>query len=286
MIISKISGKEYPDNSPGFASHPGYRVDFEPSPRQLRVEFNGEIVANSTNAHLLHETAHVPVYYFPREDVRMDLMEATELYTFCPFKGEANYWTLKVGDKEVENALWSYEEPFTEALAFKDFVAFYWNKMDHWFEEDEEVFVHARDPYKRIDAIKSTRQVRVVLSGETLAETGNAIFLFETGMPVRYYLPQSDVRMDLLESSETTSRCPYKGIASYWSARIGDEVFEDIVWGYPDPIPEMPKIKDHVCFFNENVDAIFVDGSEIEKAETKWSTRFLKESLEGPEHIV
>ena len=157
MIISKISGKEYPDTAPGFEKHPGYRVDFERSPRQLRVDFNGETVAHSTDAHLLLESSHVPVYYFPREDVRMDLMEATDLYTFCPFKGEANYWTLKVGQKRAENALWSYDEPFVEAASIKDHVAFYWNKMDHWYEEDEEVFVHARDPCKRIDAIKSAR---------------------------------------------------------------------------------------------------------------------------------
>ena len=118
----------------GFKSNPDYKILFEPSPRRVRVKFAGEIIADSTNAHLLFETRHLPVYYFPRSDVRMDRMTPTDHHTFCPYKATASYWTIKVGDKVAENAVWGYPEPFEEVAAIKDFVAFYWNRVDAWYE--------------------------------------------------------------------------------------------------------------------------------------------------------
>ncbi len=138
----------------GFKTNPDYKILFEPSPRRVRVKFNGEIIADSTNAHLLFETRHLPVYYLPRSDVRMDRMTPTDHHTFCPYKGTASYWTIAVGDKVAENAVWGYPEPFEEVAAIKDFVAFYWNRVDAWYEEDEEIFVHPRDPYKRVDVLE------------------------------------------------------------------------------------------------------------------------------------
>jgi len=224
------------------------------SPRRVRIKFDGEIIADSTNAHLLFETRHLPVYYFPRSDVRMDRMTATDHHTFCPYKGTASYWTIAVGDKVSENAVWGYPEPFEEVAAIKDFVAFYWNRVDAWYEEDEEIFVHPRDPYKRVDVLDSSRSVQVVVGGQVVAETRRARFLFETRLPTRYYIPPEDVRMDLLVPSETVTRCPYKGKARYYSVKINDNQYRDLVWSYPDPIPECPKIKGYLCFFNEQVD--------------------------------
>jgi uncharacterized protein (DUF427 family) len=255
----------------GFKTNPDYRIAFERSPRRVRVTFNGATIADSLNAHLLFETRHLPVYYFPLADLRTDLMIPTSHQTFCPYKGDASYWTVTVGDKTAANAAWSYGAPFAEVAAIKDYVAFYWNLMDHWYEEDDEIFVHPRDPYKRVDVVNSSRPVRVVLGGETVAETTRARFLFETHLPTRYYIPEGDVRMDLLVPSATVTQCPYKGVARYYTATIGDRVFEDIVWTYPDPIPEMPKIKNYLCFFNEQVDAIYVDGALQPRPVTKWS---------------
>ncbi len=246
------------NKAPGFASHPGYRIEFERSPKRVRVRFNGEVLADSTNAWLLCETKHVPVYYFPRADLRLDLMTRTDHSTYCPFKGDASYWSVEVGGKSAENAVWSYETPFDEAFEMKDAMGFYWDKMDNWYEEDEEIFVHARDPQVRIDILASSRPVRVMLGGEVVAESTRARFLFETGMPTRYYLPKDDVRSDLLVFSEHKTACPYKGEASYYSLRIGERLYQDIVWFYPDPVPESAKIKDHLCFYNEKVDAIEV----------------------------
>jgi uncharacterized protein (DUF427 family) len=255
----------------GYAAHPGYAITFEPCAKRLRVMFNGETVADSTNVRLMHETKHIPVYYFPRADVRADLLTATDHGSHCPFKGDAAYWTVTAGDKTAENAVWSYTDPYDEVADIKDTMAFYWDRMDHWFEEDEEVFVHARDPYKRIDIVPSSRPVRVVLGGETVAASTQALFLYETGLPTRYYIPAGDVTPGLLEATDLATECPYKGRARYWSATVGGKTFEDIVWGYPDPVHESAAIKNHLCFFNEKVDAILVDGEEMPCPETPWS---------------
>ena len=255
----------------GYAAHPGYRIDFEPSPRRVRVLFAGETIVDARQPMLLHESHHIPVYYFNQADMRMDLLSPTSHTTHCTFKGDAAYWTLRVGAKVAENAVWGYPDPYDEVAEIKDHVALYWDQMDVWYEEDEEVFVHVRDPYKRIDVIDSSRPVAVVLGGETVAETRRARFLFETGLPTRYYIPRKDVRTELLEASTKQTRCPYKGIASYHNVRVGDSLYEDIVWTYPDPIPECPKIKDYLCFFTEKVDAILVEGEPVPNVKTPWS---------------
>jgi uncharacterized protein (DUF427 family) len=260
-----------PGPAPGFAKNPDKLLDFEPCPRRVRVKVAGETVADSTGVMLMREGGHLPVYYFPMADIRMELFVPTDQETHCGYKGHASYWTLTVGDRVEENVMWSYRNPYDEMLQIKDYAAFYWNRVDSWWEEDEEIFKHPRDPRHRVDAILSHRPVTVTLGGDTVAETENAVFVFETNHPVRYYIPRADVRMDLLTPTETKSTCPYKGDASYFSAIISGETFEDIAWSYENPVPECPKIKDLICFFHENIDAISVDGEEVEKPVTKWS---------------
>ena len=257
--------------SPGFAQHPDYSLRLEACPRRIRVEFAAAIVADSTDARYLFESRRLPVYYIPWCDLRIDLLEKTALSTHCPFKGNASYWNIIVGDVVAENAVWAYEEPYLEVPELEGLAAFYWDCVDHWYEEDEEIFVHPRDPYSRTDVIPSSREVKIELASEVIARSTRAMFVFETGLPTRYYLPREDVRMDLLTPSASHSRCPYKGIASYWSASIGGRHHKDIAWSYPDPVPECPKIKGLVAFYNENVDTIFVDGRPVEKPHTMWS---------------
>lgn len=237
-----------------------HRITFEKSPKRVRVMFNGKTIADTLAAGLMRETGHMPVYYFPPSDVRMDLLERTNHRSHCPYKGDASYWTLRVGERSAENAVWSYEDPLPEMAAIKGRIAFYWDKVDHWFEEDEETFGHARDPYHRVDVRPSSREVRVTFAGETLARTRRGLFLFETGLPTRYYIPREDVRMDLLAPSSTRSTCPYKGDASYWSARLGERTVKDIAWAYLAPLPDCPLIKDHLCFYPERVDRLEVEG--------------------------
>ena len=161
--------------------------------------------------------------------------------------------------------------PPPECAGIKSHTAFDWGKMDKWLEEEEEIFVHPRDPYKRVDMLQSSWHVRVLVGGETTAETRRPRLLFETNHPTRYYIPREDARMGLLEPSATTSRCPYKGVASYWSVRISDKLFPDLVWSYQEPIPECPKIKGLLCFFQERDAVIYVDGEQVPVPKTDWS---------------
>jgi uncharacterized protein (DUF427 family) len=269
--------------APGFQSNPDYRITFERSPRRVRVQFAGEAIADSTAAHLLFETRHLPIYYFPRADVRFDLLRASDHHTYCPYKGTAAYWTIAAGGRTSENAVWGYPEPFVEVAAIKDYVAFYWDRVDHWFEEDDEIFVHARDPYKRVDVVNSSRPLRVIVGGAVVAETTRARFLYETRLPTRYYIPSEDVRMDLLAPSDKVTACPYKGTARYWSVRVGDRVFADIVWSYAEPIPECPKIKGYLCFFNEHVDDILLDGVAVQRPITPWSKDWSEKATSVPD---
>jgi uncharacterized protein (DUF427 family) len=277
-VAKLIEGRES-----GFKTNPDYKILFELSPRRVRVVFNGETIADSTNAHLLFETRHLPVYYFQRADVHLDLMTPTDHHTFCPYKGTASYWTIRVGDRVSENAVWGYPDPYDEVAALADFVAFYWDRVDHWYEEDEEIFVHPRDPYKRVDVIASSRHVQVILGGEIVADTRRAHFLFETRLPTRYYIPPKDVRLDLLMPSDKTTACPYKGRARYWSARIGGREYSDIVWSYPEPIPECPKINGLLSFFNEQVDEIRVDGKAVPRPVTPWSKDWKEKAATVPD---
>jgi uncharacterized protein (DUF427 family) len=250
---------------------PGHWIHISDSPRNVRVIFGGETIADSKRMKLLREDGVLPVYYFPREDVRLDLMVPSDHKTHCPYKGTASYWSPRVGAKSAGNAAWSYMDPLPQAHELKNYFGFEWNKMDAWYEEDEEIFVHPRDPYKRVDVLPSKRHVRVVIAGEVIADTRRPRLLFETNHPVRYYIPREDVRMDLLVPSATKSRCPYKGPASYWSVKIAGRLFEDMVWGYMETIPECPKIKGLHCFFHERGAEIYLDGEKIPPPKTKWA---------------
>lgn len=249
---------------------PGHQVEVGPSPRWVRTVVNGETIADSRRAQLLCETGQRPVYYFPKEDVRMDLLQPTDHHTHCPYKGDASYWTMRVGDRVAENAVWSYVDPLPLGEPVRGHLAFYWNRVDAWYEEAEQIFGHPRDPHHRVDVLESTRHVQVVIDSRTVAETKRPRLLFETTHPTRFYIPPEDVRMDLLTPTDTHTRCPYKGEASYWSAKVGNAQLPDIVWSYPDPIPECPKIKGYLSFFNEKVD-MFVDGELQERPLTGWS---------------
>ncbi|MDQ0088766.1 uncharacterized protein (DUF427 family) [Paenibacillus anaericanus] len=237
------------------------------NPRRVHVKFGGETIADSKNVITLHERGHLPVYYFPESDVRKDLFVESDHSTECGLKGTASYWSIKVGDRVAENAIWSYQNPIAGSEAIKGYYSFYWDQVDAWFEEEEEIFVHARDPYKRVDALRSSRHILVVIDGVTVAESNRPVIVFETGVPVRYYLPKEDVRQDLLSETTLQTSCPYKGTASYWSATVNDKIHENIVWSYLNPIPEIPNIKEYLSFYNERVET-YIDG--VKEGEISW----------------
>jgi len=243
---------------------------FDPVPQRIRALFAGETVVDSSNAKLLHETGHLPVYYFPLGDVREDLLERSEKRTHCPHKGEASYWSLRVGGRAAPDAVWGYEEPIEPASFLREHVALYWHVADEWFAEDEQLFGHARDPYSRIDVYRTSRRVQVTVGDELVADSVRTRALFETGLPTRYYFPAEDVRLELLEPSPKRTRCAYKGSASYWHVRAGGELHDDLAWTYANPQHDAELVRDHIAFFNERVD-LDVDGAREERPRTQWS---------------
>jgi uncharacterized protein (DUF427 family) len=248
---------------------PGQGMYMEPCGKWVRVVLGGETIADSRRTLLLSESGHQPIYYFPVGDVRADLLEPSDRHTRCPKKGEASYHSIRVGERFEKAAAWYYPEPLEGAEPLRDLIAFYFDRMDHWYEESEEIFVHPRDPYHRVDVIPTSRHIRVSLDGELLAETDDAMALYESNLPTRWYLPREDVRAEL-EPTDTVTRCPYKGIASYYAVRpSGGEPVKDLIWCYDDPLPAVDRIAGRLCFFNERVD-VEVDGESESRPETTW----------------
>lgn len=253
-----LSGKA-PDEVNYRLEGPDHRLLFEEFPRRVRAVLNGVIVLDSRRGKLLHETGHLPQLYVPQGDVRTELLERTDHHTHCPFKGDASYWSVGTGDRTAENAVWSYAEPFESAGWLRGYMAFYWDSMDAWFDEEEEIEGHLRDPYHRVDVRASNRHVRVSIDGHVVAETNRPKLLSETGLANRYYIPPEDVHLGLLEPSSTHTICPYKGRASYRTVRVGEIRIEDAAWLYPNPLENALKVRDHLCFSGDGVD-VEVDG--------------------------
>jgi uncharacterized protein (DUF427 family) len=224
----------------------------ESTPRRIRVRLGATVVADSARAQLLvqYGPAGFPTYYLPREDVRPGVLE-----------GDGPPWTVVAGGRRAEGGAWDTGDH----AELKDHVTFSWETLD-WYEEDEQVHMHARDPRHRVDTAHSSRRVQVFVDGERVADSVRPLMLWETSLPTRYYLPFSDVRTDLLTASEAVTTCPFKGTARYWSHRD----VPDVAWSYPDPIPENPKIRGLLSFYNERVD-IVLDGEPLERPVTPFS---------------
>lgn len=251
-------------------SGPDAVIYWDAYPRRVRAELAGEVVADSTEVRMLHESGHLPVYYFPEADVRLDLLGESEKQTHCPWKGDSRYFSIRTGEGQSEDAAWTYPDPFDHAPPIQGYYAFHWEKLDRWFEEDDEIFVHPPDPYHRIDVRSTRRKVRIRLGDEVVAQTERAMMLFETGLPSRFYMPLDDVRRDLLEESDAHTQCAYKGRASYWSVRAGDDLHENVAWYYPDPNPVAEPVRGMVAFYNEHAD-LEIDGEAWERPVTKFT---------------
>lgn len=260
-----------PFEGPAEGLHPDYLARLpepfdEPTDRWVRAEFGGRMIGDSRRARLLvqYGPGRLPTYFFPVADVDTSALGDPRE------EDGRRIWDVRADGRVAERAAWTHVPPPAGLEGLAGHVTFVWHRMDAWYEEAEEVFVHARDPHKRVDVLASTRHVEISVGGQVVADSHRPHLLFETSLPTRYYLPAEDVRMDLLEPSAAVSRCPYKGIARYWSLAVGDTRLEDVAWSYPDPIPENPKIAGLVTFFNERVD-IRVDGEPQPRPLTPWS---------------
>ncbi|WP_462186769.1 MULTISPECIES: DUF427 domain-containing protein [unclassified Frankia] len=234
------------------------RVRLEQGRKRVRAYLGGQLVADTARPALVWENPHHPVYYLPRADVGATLAP-TGRVEHSPSRGEAVYYDVVVAGTTAPEAAWSYPQSPLEGL--RDLVRFDWNAMDGWFEEDEPVYVHPRSPYTRVDALASSRHVRVEVDGVTVADSRRPVILFETGLPPRYYFSLTDARQDLLRPSDTRTSCPYKGHAEYYSVEIDGKTYPDLVWTYRTPFPESARIAGLVCFYEERVD-LFLDGEK------------------------
>ena len=242
-------------------------VRVEAGLKRVRAYLNGELVADTRRPFLVWERPYYPTYYVPASDVRAALIPAGESQ-HSPSRGDGEVLHVKVATATAERAALRYPDSPLEQL--RDLVRIDWNAMDEWLEEDEPVYTHPRDPHKRVDILASSRHVRVEVDGVTVAESRQPRILFETGLPARYYLPKTHVRLDLLIPTDTVSHCPYKGQAEWWSVRVGDNVHQDLAWSYRTPLPESQKIAGLIAFYNEKVD-IYLDGELQQRPSTKFA---------------
>jgi uncharacterized protein (DUF427 family) len=252
MSLTTASGPLAPEPAPSNYSidGPKHRIAFTDFPRRLRAEIGGETVIDTRAAKLLHETAILARLYVPLADVRADLLRPSDTASHCPFKGDATYRSIAVGDQVSEDALWVYEDPNSETPWLKGYAGVYEDRFDRWLDEDEEISGHVRDPFHRVDARASSRHVRVTgPGGEVLAESEHPLVVSETGIPNRFYIPRSDVRAELERSEKDQTVCPYKGWATYWSAPGAP----DIAWSYDEPLDGVAALAGHVSFDGEGI---------------------------------
>jgi uncharacterized protein (DUF427 family) len=224
----------------------------EPVPRRIRAVVAGETVLDTANALYVWEAPYYPQFYIPLADVRPDVL-VDEDHVQKLKRGTARRHGLRVGDVSRPGTVRVYTEDAQSGLA--GFARFDWAALDAWFEEDEQVFVHPRSPYTRVDALRSTRRVTVAVDGVRLAESSSTVMVFETGLPTRYYFNRTEIDFHHLVPTDTQTACPYKGTTSgYWSARVGDTTHEDIAWAYDFPTGPLLPIAGLVAFYNEKVE--------------------------------
>jgi uncharacterized protein (DUF427 family) len=242
----------------------------EPVPRRVRAFLGGEQVLDTSRARYVWEWPNYPQYYIPLADVRQDLLEP-EGHTQQTARGLVELFGLRVGAEHRPRSAKVLAESPVDGLSGT--VRFDWAAMDAWFEEDEEVFVHPRSPYTRVDALRSNRPVRVELDEVVLADACSSVMVFETGLPTRYYLSRTDVDFAHLIATDKVTACPYKGTTTgYWSVRAGGTVHPDLAWSYDFPTRQLLPIAGMIAFYNEKVD-IILDGQRLERPQTHFFAR-------------
>jgi uncharacterized protein (DUF427 family) len=239
-----------------------------PVPRRVRAMLGGRVVLDTVRALYVWEVPYYPQYYIPVADVAPGVL-IDEQHPQRLSRGTARRHGLAAGGENRSGAARVYGDDAMAGLAGT--ARFEWSALDAWFEEDEEVFVHPRSPYTRVDALRSTRTVRVELDGVLLAESRSPVLVFETGLPTRYYLNRTEVDFSSLVPSDTRTACPYKGTTSgYWSVRAGETVHPDLAWAYDFPTRQLLPIAGLIAFYNEKVD-ITIDGQRQDRPTTHFS---------------
>lgn len=221
------------------ASSPAHRLFLQPYGLRVRASIAGTIVLDTDRAQLLHETGIPPRVYAPLEDFRTELLTRTATSTRCPFKGDASYWTVTVGDRVRADALWGYEDPIPAATWLRGLAAPDPNQVDAWFVESERAVGGIKDPYHRVDVFTASRPVEVRIDGALVARSAHARILAETGLRPVVYLPAVDLLAAAGPGTGRVTVCPYKGEASYWTVAG----VPDVAWSYELPLAEAAAIQ-------------------------------------------
>ncbi len=262
-------------------------LQYEPTAKRVRAFAQGRAVVDTRRAVLVWEPKRVvPSYAVPDEDVDGKLTPAepdadAEAHpvrlgrnsapvldpgtSFAVHSTPGEPLTIRSGAVTVEGAAFRPEDPDLTGYVVLDYAAF-----DEWLEEDDRIWAHPRDPFKRVDVRQGSQHVTISRDGRLLADSTRPKLLFETHITVRYYLPREDVRLDLLTPSETRTECAYKGVAKYWSVNLEARVVPDLCWTYEEPLSDATEVRDMVAFFNERVD-LTLDGIPQDRPITPWS---------------
>jgi uncharacterized protein (DUF427 family) len=236
----------------------------EDSPKRIRVLFGGELVVDTRKAKLVWESRYYPTYFFPKSELSPEYLQLASEH---PTNGDT--YDLIIASKKAAGAVTIYSG--TNYQHLNGLLKIKFSEADAWFEEDEQIFVHPKDPYKRVDVLNSSRHIRVEIDGVEVANSHAPKLLYETGLPVRSYLPKTDCRLDLLVPSDLTTSCPYKGDAHYYHVQVSPEKrVDNVVWWYRNPNLECAAINGLVAFYDEKVD-VFVDGEKQAQPKSLWS---------------
>jgi uncharacterized protein (DUF427 family) len=239
----------------------------EPAPRRVRARLNGALVLDTTRARYVWEVPYYPWYYVPIEDVVPGALVEGQREQRLQW-GTARVHTVALAGTSRPSAARVYGSDAREGIA--GMVRFDFDALD-WFEEDEPIVGHPRNPYVRVDALRSHRHVVIARDGLVLADTTSPVLLFETGLPTRYYIDRTDVDFSHLSPSDTRSICPYKGITSgYWSLDTGALSEPDVAWVYDQPYRQVDPIAGLIAFYNEKLD-ITIDGTTLERPRTHFT---------------
>ena len=244
-------------------------VRTESSGKRVHAFLGGTCIVDSDDVLYVWEGPRYPQYYLASADfVEGALAPSSTSGRHSPSRGCPRFFNVHGGSRIALDAAWSYDDSPLPELRGR--VRLDWDSMDTWFEEDEEVFVHPRDPSTRVQILPSSRHVVVAIDGIAIAESRRPTFLYETGLPRRTYIPKLDVHMERLEPTDTTSQCPYKGTATYWTVMTDDAFHPDLAWSYPAPRQECSNIAGLLAFYDEHVD-LTVDG----QLQTRPTTHFV-----------
>jgi uncharacterized protein (DUF427 family) len=220
------------------------QIRIDRTPRRIRAELGGTTVADSTDARLGYATGQHPQYLLPASNVAWDDLDVDQNDHKSDAFGDFHTVRRAAGEGQVGR---SYVTGHAKGLVHFDFDA-----MDAWFEEDEQIWFHARDPYRRVDVTESSRHVEITVNGATVARSDRPRLVTETALPERWYVPRADVDWSALTPSDTESACQYKGIASWFDVEVGGERLVDVAWGYERPVGDAPKLAGLVAFYAEH----------------------------------